>query len=181
MNNQQFTPNKTNNNNLIEENNSYQIKLPENNIKNYNQYEETPNKNKSKNEKNILNIDNLNKFISQNKWSINDFEIGKKLGAGRFGKVYLVREKQNEFICALKVIHKSQIIKNNLQNQIRREIEIQSHFDHENILKFYDFFYDERKIYLVLEYAPGGELYKELIHSVKFYLEYLETWKIYRA
>ena len=36
-------------------------------------------------------------------WSLNDFEIGKALGKGRFGNIYVVREKKTAFICALKV------------------------------------------------------------------------------
>ncbi len=106
------------------------------------------------------------KYISENLWHINDFEIGKKLGSGRFGKVYLVREKKRNFICAIKIIFKSQLVKNNFLPQIRREIEIQSHLNHENILKFFGFFWDERRIFLILEYAPGGELYKELKNTV---------------
>jgi serine/threonine protein kinase len=53
---------------------------------------------------------------------------------------------------------------------LRREIEIQSHLDHENILKLYGFFWDEKRVYLILEYAPGGELYKELQRSVELCL-----------
>lgn len=37
------------------------------------------------------------------RWSIEDFEIGKKLGRGRFGNVYVVREKSSGYIAALKV------------------------------------------------------------------------------
>lgn len=106
------------------------------------------------------------KHIAENRWKISDFEIGKKLGNGRFGKVYLVREKKTHFICAIKILFKSQIQDNGIQSQFRREIEIHSHLDHENILKFYGFFWDDRKIYLILEYAPGGELYRELQKSV---------------
>ena len=36
---------------------------------------------------------------------------------------------------------------------------------HENICRLYGFFWDEKKIYLILEFATGGELYKELIDS----------------
>ena len=51
--------------------------------------------------------------------------------------------------------------------QIRQEIEIQSHLSHKNILDFYGFFWDDRRIYLILEYAPGGDIYGELKKSVK--------------
>jgi serine/threonine protein kinase len=100
-------------------------------------------------------------------WSLNDFEIGKRLGRGKFGRVYLAREKQSEFLVAIKVISKNQLKKSGVEHQVRREIEIQTHLDHENILKLYGFFWDARRIYLILEYAPGGELYKELKKCVK--------------
>lgn len=117
---------------------------------------------------NIQKEMNLYRYISENKWKIDDFGIGKKLGSGRFGKVYLVKEKKQQFICAIKIIFKSQIVDNNIQAQLRRELEIHSHMEHENILKFYGFFWDERRIFLILEYAPGGEIYKELKNSVFF-------------
>jgi aurora kinase A len=36
-------------------------------------------------------------------WTFSDFDIGKPLGKGRFGNVYLAREKSSKFVCALKV------------------------------------------------------------------------------
>lgn len=33
---------------------------------------------------------------------------------------------------------------------------------HPNILRLYGYFYDATRVYLILEYAPGGELYKQL-------------------
>ncbi|XP_027802664.1 aurora kinase B isoform X1 [Marmota flaviventris] len=94
--------------------------------------------------------------------TINDFEIGRPLGKGKFGNVYLAREKKSHFIVALKVLFKSQIEKEGVEHQLRREIEIQAHLQHPNILRLYNYFYDRRRIYLILEYAPRGELYKEL-------------------
>jgi len=43
-----------------------------------------------------------------------------------------------------------------------REINIHSYLDHKNIISLYGFFHDDDNIYLILEYAKGGELYKEL-------------------
>jgi serine/threonine protein kinase len=56
-----------------------------------------------------------------------DFDIGKALGKGKFGHVYLAREKQSKFIVALKVLYKSQLTEAGVEHQLRREIEIQSH------------------------------------------------------
>lgn len=63
---------------------------------------------------------------------------------------------------ALKILNKAHLSRENAEKQLRREIEIQSELRHPNILRLYGFFYDETRIYLILEYAPGGELYKHL-------------------
>ena len=49
-----------------------------------------------------------------------------------------------------------------LKISFRREIEIQSHLRHPNILRLFGYFYDECRVYLILEFAPKGELYKNL-------------------
>lgn len=101
-------------------------------------------------------------------WSLNDFEIGKPLGRGKFGSVYLAREKRTKYIVAIKVLQKSQLQKAGVEHQLRREIEIQSHLRHRNILRMYGYFYDTKRIYLILEYSPGGELYKRLTIKGRF-------------
>ena len=84
------------------------------------------------------------------------------MGRGKFGHVYLAREKRSKFIVALKILYKKQLISSKVEHQLRREIEIQSHLRHENVCRLYGFFWDEKKIYLILEYATEGEVYKEL-------------------
>lgn len=83
------------------------------------------------------------------------------IGKGGFGKVYLVRTKKEKFICALKVIKKS-AISMEYTHIIAREIEIQRQLNHKNILKMYAFFWDDRNIYLVMEWAPDGDLFNKL-------------------
>jgi len=101
-------------------------------------------------------------------WSLKDFEIGKPLGRGKFGSVYLAREKQTKYIVAIKVLQKSQLLKAGVEHQLRREIEIQSHLRHKHILRMFGYFYDAKRIYLILEYSPGGELYKRLMDKGRF-------------
>ena len=64
-----------------------------------------------------------------------DFEIGRPLGKGKFGNVYLAREKQSKFILALKILFKAQLEKVGVEHHLRREVEIQSHLRHPNILR----------------------------------------------
>merc|ERR1719163_2427432 len=99
-------------------------------------------------------------LVTEVPWfSLDDIDVGKRLGAGKFGAVYVARERRTGFIFALKVLDKQQLIKHRVEHQLRREIEIQSHLRHANILRLYSFFHDERRVYLMLEMAPGGELY----------------------
>merc|ERR1719321_802066 len=92
-------------------------------------------------------------------FTLNDILVGKRLGAGKFGAVYVAQDRRTGFIFALKVLDKAQLIKHRVEHQLRREIEIQSHCRHVNILRLYSFFHDEKRVYLMLEMAPGGELY----------------------
>jgi len=102
------------------------------------------------------------------RWTLEDFDIGRPLGRGKFGNVYLARERRTKFVVALKILFKSQLLKAGVEHQLRREIEIQSHLRHPNILKLYGYFYDKTRVFLILEYAAGGELYKELQKCGKF-------------
>mmetsp|Transcript_10494 Transcript_10494/g.17641 ORF Transcript_10494/g.17641 Transcript_10494/m.17641 type:complete len:281 (-) Transcript_10494:832-1674(-) len=101
-------------------------------------------------------------------WTLKDFEIGKPLGRGKFGDVYLARERKSKFVVAIKVIKKRQLLKAGVEHQLRREIEIQSHLRQKNILRMFGYFWDESRIYIILEFAPGGELYKQLTNRGHF-------------
>jgi len=81
---------------------------------------------------------------------------------GKFGNVYLAREKTSKFVVALKVLYKKELQKAKVEHQLRREIEIQTHLRHPNILRMFGFFHDATRVYLILEYASKGELYKML-------------------
>ncbi|KHJ31298.1 putative serine threonine-protein kinase [Erysiphe necator] len=96
------------------------------------------------------------------------FEIGKPLGKGKFGRVYLARERTSGFICALKVLHKNELQQGKVEKQVRREIEIQSNLRHPNILQLYGHFHDSKRVFLILEFAGKGELYKHLRKENRF-------------
>ncbi|CAH2054455.1 unnamed protein product, partial [Iphiclides podalirius] len=101
------------------------------------------------------------------KWCPKHFELGSSLGRGKFGRVHIAREKKTGYLVAIKTLFKSQIVKSKCERQVMREIEIQSHIKHPNILRLLTWFHDERRIYLVVEFAAGGELYKHLTNSPK--------------
>jgi serine/threonine protein kinase len=98
----------------------------------------------------------------QENFQLSDFEIGRPLGKGKFGNVYLARHKEKKKVVAMKVVYKSEVIQKNLVGQLKREIEIHTHLRHENIIRMFAWFQDEKAVYAILEYAKGGELYKAM-------------------
>jgi aurora kinase len=96
------------------------------------------------------------------------FEIGRPLGKGKFGRVYLVKERKSGYVCALKVLHINEIRQGGVEKQVRREIEIQSNLRHPNILQLHGHFHDSKRIFLILEFAGKGEMYKHLQRETRF-------------
>ncbi|KAI3818694.1 hypothetical protein L1987_12509 [Smallanthus sonchifolius] len=93
---------------------------------------------------------------------LNRYEIGKLLGHGSFSKVYLARNaKTNEFV-AIKVIDKEQILKGGLISHIKREISILRRVRHPNIVQLFEVMATKAKIFFVMEYVKGGELFNKV-------------------
>ncbi|XP_059473103.1 aurora kinase C-like [Neocloeon triangulifer] len=113
-------------------------------------------------EKRMLETIKKRKAEKLDSWSLADFEIGRPLGRGKFGRVYLAREKTTKYPVALKMIFKKELVKHKMEQQLIREIEIQSHLKHENVLQMLTYFVDDKRVFLVLEYAARGELFREL-------------------
>jgi serine/threonine protein kinase len=82
-----------------------------------------------------------------------------ELGSGKYGKVFLAKEKANQFLCALKIVEKKLLKDEEITEQFVRELKIQMFVNHPNIIKMYGYFEDPTNIYIVLEVALGGHLY----------------------
>ncbi|KAG5644806.1 hypothetical protein DXG03_007628 [Asterophora parasitica] len=96
-------------------------------------------------------------------WHLSDFDLGRPLGKGKFGRVYMVRTKSApKYIVALKTLSKAEIVQFGVEKQIRREIEIQQNLRHPNVLRLYGYFHDKTRVFLMLEFAGKGELYRQL-------------------
>lgn len=103
-----------------------------------------------------------NQYFNPADWKIEDFQVGKPLGNGKFGRVYLARERKSGLVVALKILSKQKVCHYRYTKQVRREIEIQSNLKHNNIIRLYGYFFDDKRVYLILEVASKGELYKDL-------------------
>jgi calcium-dependent protein kinase len=85
----------------------------------------------------------------------------KVLGAGSFGKVFLSESIEDpSFKVAIKVLNKKKIGEDIAA--IREEVEILTKLDHPNIVRYYETYDDEKYMYFVMEYCPGGELFDKI-------------------
>lgn len=90
------------------------------------------------------------------------YEFGKLLGCGAFAKVYHARDVRNGHSVAVKVINKKKIMSSNLVSNIKREISIMRRLNHPHIVKLYEVLANKSKIFCVMEFVKGGELFARI-------------------
>ncbi|EOY20050.1 hypothetical protein QUC31_005842 [Theobroma cacao] len=90
------------------------------------------------------------------------YEFGRLLGQGNFAKVYYARNIESSQSVAIKVIDKEKVLKVGMIDQTKREISVMSLVKHPNILELYEVMASKSKIYFVMEYAKGGELFNKV-------------------
>nr|DAD25827.1 TPA_asm: hypothetical protein HUJ06_027295 [Nelumbo nucifera] len=90
------------------------------------------------------------------------YELGKLLGCGAFARVYHARNIRTGQSVAIKSISKHKIIKGGLVSHIKREISIMRTLRHSNIVKLYEVLATKTKIYFVMEFVKGGELFSKV-------------------
>lgn len=103
---------------------------------------------------------------------ISDFEPLKVLGQGAYGKVLLVKNKNTSKLFARKELKKASLILNtkNIERTMSERTILSKITSHQNIVKLFYALHDNSKLYLLMEYIPGGELFKYLVEE-KFLTE----------
>jgi len=96
--------------------------------------------------------------------SLEDLDLVRILGAGTFGKVWLVSEKATKDTYALKIQVKKQLIEYNQAEGVIHEKNIMAQLDHPFIVSLVSHWKDEDKLYMVLKMYQGGEL-QSVIHT----------------
>ncbi|OHS95634.1 AGC family protein kinase [Tritrichomonas foetus] len=94
--------------------------------------------------------------------TMNSFDILSVIGRGFYGKVMLVRMKNTGMLYAIKTVHKSRLISSQKVHTIFNERNILVKSNHPFIVDLVYAFQTDTKFYLVLEYIPGGELFKHV-------------------
>lgn len=104
--------------------------------------------------------------------SITDFKVIHILGQGAFGTVKLVKHIESDQVYALKSLSKMEMIKNDQLAHVRAERDLLVEcINSEWIVKLYCSFQDESKLYLLMEYLPGGDMMTLLIAKNIFPIE----------
>lgn len=98
---------------------------------------------------------------------VGKYELGRSLGEGTFGKVkYAVDSETNEAV-AIKILDKEKIQKQNMGNQIKKEISIMKMVKHKYIVGMIEVLASKTKIFIVLELVTGGELFDKIVQVGK--------------
>ena len=82
----------------------------------------------------------------------------KLLGSGSFGEVYLVREHSTGNFFAMKVLSKQRILAHNLVRYAKTERDVLSYTAHTFIVGLNYAFQTNTKLFLILDFCPGGDL-----------------------
>eukprot|EP00730_Choanoeca_flexa_P005513 TRINITY_DN11963_c0_g1_i5.p2 TRINITY_DN11963_c0_g1~~TRINITY_DN11963_c0_g1_i5.p2 ORF type:complete len:618 (+),score=95.81 TRINITY_DN11963_c0_g1_i5:3871-5724(+) len=94
--------------------------------------------------------------------SISNYELLKTIGKGNFAKVKLARHKLTGVEVAVKIIDKASMKPAHLA-KLDREVSIMKRLHHPNIVQLYEVIDTETTLYLVMEYASGGEVFDYLV------------------
>jgi len=90
--------------------------------------------------------------------SIDDFEIIKPISRGAFGRVYLARKRATGDLVAVKVMRKADLVRKNMVQSAKNERNILAMANNPFVVRFFYSFTSRDNLYIVMEYAPGGDV-----------------------
>lgn len=105
--------------------------------------------------------------VTQNETFQNLYRIGAVLGTGSFSEVRVCVHKISGVTRAVKIVRKANKM-TSIPEDLEREIAILKSLDHPNILRVYEFFDSPKRILIVTELLPGGELFYEITNQGAF-------------
>mmetsp|Transcript_77511 Transcript_77511/g.107679 ORF Transcript_77511/g.107679 Transcript_77511/m.107679 type:complete len:446 (+) Transcript_77511:86-1423(+) len=95
------------------------------------------------------------------------YKVGRTLGEGAYGKVYMVTHRNTGIVRAMKSIKKSAVTKD-AEDTLFFEVSILKELDHPNIANLYELYQDASNYYLISEFCSGGELFDKIVSLSNF-------------
>ncbi|GAB2232542.1 hypothetical protein Droror1_Dr00011581 [Drosera rotundifolia] len=96
---------------------------------------------------------------------VGKYEVGRTIGEGTFAKVKFAQNTETGESVAMKIMAKSAVLKHRMVDQIKREISIMKIVRHPYIVRLHEVLSSRAKIYIILEFVSGGELFDEIVHQ----------------
>jgi len=115
-------------------------------------------------------FDEFSKVAGQagKKLSVDDFDLLSLIGKGSFGKVMQVKKKDTGEIFAMKVLSKKHIVANNEIEHTKSERNILERLNHPFLIELHYSFQTDDKLYFIMEFVNGGELFHHLQKDKRF-------------
>jgi protein-serine/threonine kinase len=102
------------------------------------------------------------------KVSLEDFTLIRVIGKGSYGKVMLVRHKRDGAVYAMKTLRKENVVKRNQIEFTKTERNVLGSTSHPFIVQLFYAFQTPKKLYFILEFCAGGELFFHLSRAGRF-------------
>ncbi|KAM9577387.1 cAMP-dependent protein kinase catalytic subunit PRKX isoform 5-T5 [Trichechus inunguis] len=101
-------------------------------------------------------------------YRLQDFDTLSTVGTGTFGRVHLVREKTGKRFFALKVMSIPDVIRLKQEQHVHNEKSVLEEVSHPFLVRLFWTYHDERFLYMLMEFVPGGELFSYLRNQGRF-------------
>jgi len=109
-------------------------------------------------------LSHLRSMIKGKQWCFGDFDLRATVGTGTFGRVRVIKIKgsPDRTPLALKIMKKSEVIRLKQVEHVKAETQILSMIEHPFIVNLLATFQDEKRLFILLEFVNGGELFSHL-------------------
>ncbi|ERM98173.1 CBL-interacting protein kinase 32 isoform X2 [Amborella trichopoda] len=95
---------------------------------------------------------------------VGKYELGRTIGEGTFAKVKFARNSETGEAVAIKILDKEKVLKHKMVEQIKREVATMKLIKHPNVVCLYEVMGSKTKIFIVLEFVNGGELFDKIVN-----------------
>ncbi|KAJ6731610.1 SERINE/THREONINE KINASE [Salix purpurea] len=99
--------------------------------------------------------------------NIGKYRLGRTIGEGTYAKVKLAVDSTNGRPVAIKIMDRKMVMQSDLKNQVQREIRTMKLLHHPSIVRIHEVIGTKTKIYMVMEYVPGGQLADKMSYAKK--------------
>ncbi|KAI3832728.1 hypothetical protein MKW98_002274 [Papaver atlanticum] len=95
---------------------------------------------------------------------VGKYELGRTIGEGTFAKVKFAKNSETGEPVAIKILDKEKVLKHKMAEQLRREISTMKLIKHPYVIQLYEVMGSKTKIFIVLEFVTGGELFEKVLN-----------------